>query len=675
MNRKKIFFILCLMAAMIMVAFSVSAAEKINTDPKQQLPDPDTKPATIDKPVKVFILMGQSNMLGFGKVGPEEKNGTLEYLTKKKGKYAHLVDDHDNWTQRKDVRYVQVMHRRGSMATLRNEWLTVKGNVGPELQFGHIMGHVLEEPVLVLKSCIGNRSLGWDLLPPGSERFTYDGFTYAEYGNSTLKWPENASLSEIDALKVNWYAGKQYDDDIASAKKVLADIGKYYPGAKSYEVAGFVWWQGHKDQNPAHASRYEQNLVHLIKTLRKDFNAPDAKFVLATIAFGGWDLKGPGLTVANAQLAVSGEKGKYPEFAGNVKTMEARDFWRDKSVSPSGAGYHYNNNAETYMEVGDALGRGMVQMLTKPKKKAFNEEQTELQDDFMKLKFGMFLHYNMATYKGVQWVAGYPKPSDFNPGGKVDTDAWADAAVAAGMKYGVLTAKHVAGFCLWDSKYTTYDVMHPDCTYQKDLVAQFIKSFKSRGLKVGLYYCWRNPGFGDPKKHKVLPPECDPAKHTLKEQNEFQMKQIAELIEKYPDVFYIWNDGLDPEVMSAEQAADFFKSTRPNVLVSTNWWDWAKKGTPYADIAVKEMRHFPETNKAPGETCWKLEQKWFWGEGFRASSAKGVMGHMDKAYSRNSNFLLNVGPDKNGKIIESSIKTLAEIGKLWDPNATPDLRQ
>ncbi len=64
MNRKKIFFVLFLMAAMIMVTSSVSSAEKINTDPKQQLPDPDTKPPATDKPVKVFILMGQSNMTG-----------------------------------------------------------------------------------------------------------------------------------------------------------------------------------------------------------------------------------------------------------------------------------------------------------------------------------------------------------------------------------------------------------------------------------------------------------------------------------------------------------------------------------------------------------------------------------------------------------------------------------
>jgi alpha-L-fucosidase len=225
--------------------------------------------------------------------------------------------------------------------------------------------------------------------------------------------------------------------------------------------------------------------------------------------------------------------------------------------------------------------------------------------------------------------------------------------------------------------------MHPKCPYKQDLVAQFIKSFKSRGLKVGLYYCWRHPGFDTGKnkdRFKVLPPECDPAKHTREEQNEFQKKQIAELIDKYPDVFYIWNDALDPGIMPAEEAREFIKGirrTRPNVIGSSNWWDWGKKGTPFLDIAVKEVRHFPEANAAPGETCWKLEQGWFWiGEGARAKSAKGIMEQRATAHSRNSNFLLNVGPDRNGKIIESSLKTLEEIGKLWDLNAIPDaLRQ
>jgi len=85
-------------------------------------------------------------------------------------------------------------------------------------------------------------------------------------------------------------------------------------------------------------------------------------FVLATIAFGGWKLAGPGLTVANAQLAISDPK-KHPEFAGNVKTIEARDFWREVEVSPKNQGYHYNRNAETHMEVGNALGWAMADLL------------------------------------------------------------------------------------------------------------------------------------------------------------------------------------------------------------------------------------------------------------------------------------------------------------------------
>jgi alpha-L-fucosidase len=303
-----------------------------------------------------------------------------------------------------------------------------------------------------------------------------------------------------------------------------------------------------------------------------------------------------------------------------------------------------------------------------PQAPVANQAVKQMQDDFLKLKFGMFIHFNLETFKDVQWVAGYHSPADFNPGGKVDTDAWADAAVAAGMKYAVLTAKHVSGFCLWDSKYTTYDVMNPQCPYQQDLVAQFIKSFKSRGLKVGLYYAWRHPGFKS--EFKVLPPECDPATHSLREQIEFQKKQIAELVETYPDVFYIWNDALDPEITTAEDATAFFRSLGREVLASSNWWDWKKKGTPYADIAVKEMRQFPEDNKAPGETCWELEQGWFWKEGTRPKTAKQIVDLLSTVNRRNSNFLLNVGPNKQGRFEEDSVKVLAEVGRQRNSKGT-----
>ena len=360
MNNKTLFAVVILSATVILGVSCVSTPNTINTDPRQTLLDPDSNSATMNKPVQVFVMLGQSNMLGFGKIGPEDTKGTLEYLIKSQGMYPHLVDDDGAWTQREDVRYVQVMHRNDVMSELRNEWLHVNGNIGPELQFGYVMGHVLDEPVLLIKSCIGNRSLGWDLLPPGSDGFEFEGRNYAGYKESPNSWEIGAEPEPI-----GWYAGKQYDDDIGNAKKVLTNIGDYYPGATSYEVAGFVWWQGHKDQGPAMASRYEQNLVHLIKTLRKDFDAPEAKFVMATIGFNGWDLAGPGLTVANAQLAVGGDEGKYPEFVGNVKTVEARDFWKDAEVSPRNAGHHYNLNAETYMEVGILLGWAMADLLIK----------------------------------------------------------------------------------------------------------------------------------------------------------------------------------------------------------------------------------------------------------------------------------------------------------------------
>jgi alpha-galactosidase len=346
-------------------------APAIGADVPAQLPDPDDQPADMSKPVQVFILMGQSNMLGFGRIEPEDQAGTLSHLVKQQNKYPHLIDDAGNWTERKDVRNVHVMDTRGAGLTeftkfqdVKNEWLTVSGrHIGPEVQFGHIMGYLYDSPVLILKACIGNRSLGWDLLPPGSERFEFEGKIYAGYKDNVPAWVEGEPKKEV-----NWYAGRQYDADTGHAKQVLNHLEKYYPTyqGQGYEIAGFVFWQGHKDQNPAHASRYEQNLVRFIKSLRKDFDAPDAKFLLATIAFDGDKLSGPGLTIAQAQLAVDGDTGKYPEFKGNVAAVDARPFWRDKEVSPSGAGYHYNHNAETYMQVGDALGRAMAELIARP---------------------------------------------------------------------------------------------------------------------------------------------------------------------------------------------------------------------------------------------------------------------------------------------------------------------
>jgi hypothetical protein len=335
----------------MVLTFSVLVA-----DTPKPLPDPDGKPANMSKPVQVFILLGQSNMLGFGKIGAADKPGSLTHAVQEKGKYPYLVDDAGNWTVRKDVRNARVMGSgTGNMKSFNNEWMTItNGNIGPEIGIGHHVGQVTDAPVLILKSCIGNRSLGWDLLPPGSKQFEQDGMIYAGYKDSPDKWKKGETPKAI-----GWYAGMQYDGDIANAKRVLAELDSYYPGAKKYEIAGFFWWQGDKDRyNAVHASRYEQNLVQLIEQLRRDFGAPDAKFVCATL---GQTVKGAGGAegqILDAQLAVDGRTGKYRQFKGNVATVYSKPFCHGGASSG-----HYGGNAETYMDIGEAMGQAMAELL------------------------------------------------------------------------------------------------------------------------------------------------------------------------------------------------------------------------------------------------------------------------------------------------------------------------
>lgn len=319
--------------------------------------------ADVSKPVKVFIIMGQSNTLEMGKVLGADKDDTLEGAIKKDKMYPFLVDAAGAWTVRKDVRNVGIMQKGANGNVYRNDWLTVSGNkIGIELGIGHKLGDAIEEPVMILKSSIGNRGLSWDLLPPGSESWEFvdpkDGktYVYAGYKQSPARWEKGTQ-----PVAIPWYAGKQYDDDVANAKKVLAELDKYYPGAKKYEVAGFFWWQGEKDCGDAsHSAQYEKNLVNLIAALRKDFESPKAKFVLGTLGEATKDSTGNTLTVYKAHMAVDGETGKYPEYKGSVSTV----YTNPLSMGGSGNG-HYGGNAKTYMNVGLAMGDAMSKLLKK----------------------------------------------------------------------------------------------------------------------------------------------------------------------------------------------------------------------------------------------------------------------------------------------------------------------
>ena len=296
------------------------------------LPDPDGKEADMSKPVQVFIMMGQSNMLGFGNAV------TLKGIAA--DKYPYLVDDGGAWNVRKDVR--NVFFNNGTQSI--NEWMTAengsgRGRIGPEIGIGNYLGEVIDAPVMILKSCVGNRALGWDLLPPSAVGTGRDGLSYQ--GDS------ESSNRKVKADKQGWYAGLQYDLDVGVAQDALKKLSTYYPDAKDYQVAGFFWWQGNAEPGKGNVENYDKNLAFLFNDLKKDFNAPNAKFVCATL--GEHD--------KSATLSQ-----KMFTFAKQEKDAEV---FYSKPVSSGGSGGHYSGNPETYMNVGEGMGKAMVELLSK----------------------------------------------------------------------------------------------------------------------------------------------------------------------------------------------------------------------------------------------------------------------------------------------------------------------
>ena len=260
-------------------------------------------------------------------------NGDLEAVAKREGKFPWLVDSQGNWTVREDVYFQEARiaeQGKGSALTATSNGKSI----GPELGFGHVLGAYHDEQVLLIKTAMGNRALGFDFRPPSSGRTDPD----------------------------NKFESLEYTLMIQGVRNTLDNIAKVVPGYKDqgYQLAGFVWFQGHKDSFTENLiDTYEQNLVNLIDDVRREFDAPNLPAVVATIGFGGHNMQEKFLRILKAQMAV-GDPAQHPEYSGNVSTIDTRDYWREVDESPTNQDYHYHRNAETYMLIGDSLGRAMV---------------------------------------------------------------------------------------------------------------------------------------------------------------------------------------------------------------------------------------------------------------------------------------------------------------------------
>lgn len=290
----------------------------------------------------------------------------------------------------------------------------------------------------------------------------------------------------------------------------------------------------------------------------------------------------------------------------------------------------------------------------------------QLQQEFVDLRFGMFIHFNIPTYSPEDWPDPDQPASSFNPT-RLDCRQWARAAKAANMTYGCLTTKHHSGFCIWDTKTTQYSSMNSPV--HKDVVREYVDAFRKEGLKVMLYYSILDT-------HSRLRPGLIQPWHTRMIKD-----QLTELLTNYGDITALIIDGWDApwsrisyDEIPFQEIYEHIKSLQPNCLVmDLNAAKYPREALYYTDIKSYEQgagqKISTTENRLPALACLSIQRTWFWKESMPTDKLKDVewlvnenIVPYNKAYC---NFILNVAPNRAGLMDDNAVEALHRIGKLW----------
>jgi alpha-L-fucosidase len=293
------------------------------------------------------------------------------------------------------------------------------------------------------------------------------------------------------------------------------------------------------------------------------------------------------------------------------------------------------------------------------------------------LGFGMFIHFGMSTFDGEELSKG-DKPSTLYAPQNVDTDQWIRTARDAGMKYAVLTTKHVSGHCLWPSKYTDYNVSTSG--NKTNVVQEFVSSCNKYGIMPGFYYCsWDNHhimGSGTPSY--VAWSDA----YTSEKYREFMWNQMEELLSQFGKIGEVWIDipGVLPRDYRQKLYNQMAKWQPESVIVMNHGMsDGSEFKINYAwpsDVVTIE-RFLPNSQTKhvklrmiegkeyylPGEVNDPIGKEWFFKDGDVPRSDAELLGMYLVARSRGTNLLLNVPPDKSGVIPKMHVDALMKLRK------------
>ncbi len=291
-------------------------------------------------------------------------------------------------------------------------------------------------------------------------------------------------------------------------------------------------------------------------------------------------------------------------------------------------------------------------------------------DWFFERRYGMFVHWGLYSIPGWheqhQWRARVPRaeyikladqwnPKKFNP------EEWLDLMEDAGMKYITITTKHHDGFCLWDTKQTTFNTMNTP--YKKDVIGLLSDACHKRKMPLCLYYSiadWNHPNYPNQGRHHELPPQPqdspDWEKYML-----FLKEQVRELCTNYGEIHGFWWD-MNVPVYKDPSVNNMIRKLQPKAVINNRGFDEGDFGTPERDFdnSAAETKGFEK----PVEACQSVGmESWGYKKDEDYYTDRHLISSIDRYLARDANYLLNVGPTGEGLIPRESAAILKRIGK------------
>lgn len=278
-------------------------------------------------------------------------------------------------------------------------------------------------------------------------------------------------------------------------------------------------------------------------------------------------------------------------------------------------------------------------------------------------RFGMFIHWGPVSLKGTEigWSRGkewtieeydnlYTK---FNP---VNFNAleWVKVAKAAGMKYIVFTSKHHDGFCMWDTKYTDFNIMNSP--FNKDVMKELAEACRKEGIALGFYHStcdWHHPDFPlTSPGGSVKRPTSNLDRYT-----QYLKNQAAEIVRNYGPLLVMWFDVPQQfDSVRGQSVIDYIRKVQPDVLVNNRT---GAKG----DFDTPEQRVGSFQNTRPWETCMTIARQWAWKPNDEVKSLEQCLHSLIRSAGGDGNLLFNVGPKSDGTIEPLQVERLKEMGQ------------